>query len=61
MSLKTEYDFSDLREFDRLLRETERKGFNDFRRNIGRMKLNEWLEQWDKKTADEMFEQIKDW
>lgn len=61
MQLKTEYDFSDLREFDRLLKLTEIKTPNDYRRNMGRMELSKWLEQWDKKTADEMFEKIKDW
>lgn len=61
MALKTEYDFSDLRKFDELLKETERKAPNDYRRNIGRMKLTKWLEQFEKKTADEMFEKIKDW
>ena len=61
MPLKTEYDFSDLREFDRLLKLTEIKTPNDYRRNMGRMELSKWLEQWDKTIADEMFEKIKDW
>jgi hypothetical protein len=55
------YDYSDLREFDRLLRKSEKKGFDNYRRNIGRLELNKWLEKFDKATADEMFEKIKDW
>jgi hypothetical protein len=55
------YDYSDLREFDRLLKLTEIKTPNDYRRNIGRLELSKWLEKFDKATADEMFAKIKDW
>ena len=60
MKRKT-YTKKDLKEFDRLLTKSELKGFDNYNRNIGRMELNKWLQGFTKKTADEMFEKIKDW
>lgn len=58
---KIKYTKNDLKEFDRLLRLTEIPYIGDYRRNIGRLVLNKWLEQWSEKTRNEMFEKIKDW
>lgn len=59
--VKNKYTKKDLKEFDRLLSLTELNGFDNYERNIGRLELNKWLEQWSEKTKKEMFEKIKDW
>jgi len=61
MKLKTKYTYDDLKEFDRLLTKSELKGFDNYARNIGRLELNKFLDQFDKNTQDLMFEQIKEW
>jgi hypothetical protein len=61
MNLKETYNQDDLKEFDRLLKKTEQKGFNNYARNLGRLELNKWLEQFTKECANQMFEKIKDW
>jgi hypothetical protein len=61
MKLKSKWKKEDLNTFDKLLAQSELNGFDNYNRNIGRLKLNKWLEQWTKKAKDEMFNIIKDW
>lgn len=61
MSLKKTYTEKDLYRFDRLLRKTELKGFDNYRRNMGRIELKQWLEGFTKETQDNMFAIVKDW
>lgn len=52
------YTKADLNRFDKLLTMTE--SLNNFTRICGRLDLKEWLKGFTKKTANEMFEKIKD-
>ncbi len=56
MGKKDKWTKKDVQEFDRLLTESELKGMGNYKRNIGRLRLNKWLEQWTVKAKDDMWQ-----
>ena len=52
------YTETDIRIFDRLLTQSELKGFNNYKRNIGRIKLQKFLSKFTQEEQDEMAKKI---
>jgi len=48
------YTKKDVRKFSELLEEAELRGFDNYRRNIGRIKLSKFLSKFTEKEQDEM-------
>jgi len=59
--IKINYTQEELIEFDRLVTQSELKGFDNYRRNMGRMRLAKFIEKHGKEKCDAMWEIIKDW
>jgi len=58
---KAKFTKQELHEFDSLVTQSELKGFDNYARNIGRLKLNAFIEKHGQKKCDAMWEIIKDW
>ena len=60
MKSKVKYTQNKLKEFDNLVRQSELKGFNNYLRNIGRIRLSRFIGKHGKEKYDAMWEIIKD-
>jgi hypothetical protein len=58
---KIKFTRKELEEFDDLVTQSELKGFDNYARNIGRLRLNAFVEKHGKAKCDAMWEIIKDW
>ena len=48
------YTKKDIEKFDKLLEQSEQKGFNNYNRNIARLDLQKFLDQFTKEEQTEM-------
>ena len=58
--MKNTFNKKDVEMFDELLTKAELTGMSNYRRNIGRLKLDKWLTGFTQKAKDAMWLIVKD-